>query len=155
MPEEKEGRDKGYAGMGNKSKREGLYLKGKENDDLKDWLEGEESKQGSEIIQCFVNFAQISNEVLLDKNLSDSAVRLWGIYHKYSRRKNLNKDIPVTFVKQKTIASDLGWSERKVRKANRELREAGYIRIKNRGWMSNLIFLYARKYRKKKDAKIQ
>jgi biotin operon repressor len=84
-------------------------------------------------------FTQVPNLILQHPNLSIGAKATYALMLSYAWQKDY------CFPGQATLANDLGSGERSVRRYIKELEEAGYIKIKQRGLGKvNLYELHAR-----------
>ncbi|MET9119966.1 helix-turn-helix domain-containing protein [Streptomyces sp. NPDC004528] len=71
-------------------------------------------------------WVQTPHIFILDQNISDAAFRLGCLLAKYAGRNGC------AFPKQRTLATDLGWSLRKVSGCVKELRDTGWLTTRRR-----------------------
>jgi len=109
------------------------------NEDLPDWMKMKDHEKNAEKLRCF--HSQIPHELLCDPDISHAAVRLYAIYHKFCKVKNLSKK-PTTFVSKKTIGMLMGASEVYIWELTRLLERKGWLDVKPRKGKSNIITLY-------------
>jgi biotin operon repressor len=72
-------------------------------------------------------FTQVPNFILTNKNLSVGGKLYYAMLLKYAREKDY------CFPGQKTLAEDIGSSERSVRTYQKELEDAGFLEVTQRG----------------------
>ena len=72
-------------------------------------------------------FTQVPNFILSNKKLSVGAKLYYAMLLKYAREKDY------CFPGQQTLAEDIGASERSVRTYQKELEDAGFIEVTQRG----------------------
>lgn len=72
-------------------------------------------------------FTQVPNFILTNKDLSVGAKLYYAMLLKYAREKDY------CFPGQQTLAADMGSSERSVRTYQKELEEAGFLEVLQRG----------------------
>lgn len=85
--------------------------------------------------------SQIPHELLCDPDIPHAAVRIYAIYHKFCKVKDLSNK-PTTFVSRKTIGKHMGVSEVYIWKLRKLLEHKGWINVKVRKGKSNIITLY-------------
>src|SRR5947208_9487019 len=72
-------------------------------------------------------FTQVPNFILTNKDLSVGAKLYYAMLLKYAREKDY------CFPGQQTLATDMGSSERSVRTYQKELEDAGFLEVTQRG----------------------
>src|SRR5882724_4437511 len=72
-------------------------------------------------------FTQVPNFILTNKELSVGAKLYYAMLLKYAREKDY------CFPGQQTLAADMGSSERRVRTYQKELEDAGFLNVEQRG----------------------
>jgi Helix-turn-helix domain len=72
-------------------------------------------------------FTQVPNFILTNKNLGVGAKLYYAMLLKYAREKDY------CFPGQETIAEDMGSTDRSVRTYQKELEEAGFLEVTQRG----------------------
>jgi biotin operon repressor len=72
-------------------------------------------------------FTQVPNFILTNKHLSVGAKLYYAMLLKYAREKDY------CFPGQQTLAADMGSSERSVRTYQKELEDAGFLEVTQRG----------------------
>lgn len=113
-------------------------------------------RKASRIFRNYPSFGQVPKRLLWDPKRSAGAVRLYGIYHTKSDEKNLLNS-PKSEVYQDEIARAMNVSARTVRRCQDELRDAGWIDVRQLGFgFPNAIYLNDRpriKARRRKKKK--
>src|SRR4051812_48760328 len=91
----------------------------------------ENAKRNIEIIGADLvtrhGFTQVPNFILTNKDLSVGAKLYYAMLLKYAREKDF------CFPGQATIAEDMGSTDRSVRTYQKELEEAGFLEVTQRG----------------------
>jgi hypothetical protein len=91
----------------------------------------ENTKRNIEIIGADLvtrhGFTQVPNFILTNKDLSVGAKLYYAMLLKYAREKDY------CFPGQQTLAEDIGSSERSVRTYQKELEDAGFLEVTQRG----------------------
>lgn len=131
---------KPYPGMDKRlTKREAL--------EGKEWYEGEEP-EGSLIISLIPKFAQIPIELAQDSEIKLQLKGVYSILHSRCGEKSLGR-YPFTFKSMERMAKeDAGVSYRYFKELIKELKEAGWVTVLNRGSRSAIIILHAYKGQK-------
>ena len=81
---------------------------------------------GADLVTRF-GFTQVPNFILTNKDLSVGAKLYYAMLLKYAREKDY------CFPGQQTLAEDMGSSERSVRTYQKELEDAGFLEVTQRG----------------------
>ena len=98
-----------------------------------------------------VHYGQVPSKLLWDSNIPLQAKGLYAVLHSFGQPKELMAT-PKTFVTLKTLAKVTGMHKNSVREYIKVLAEAGWIKVKSRGYRrSNWYFLCAKKRRIRKD----
>ncbi|MGD8540395.1 MAG: hypothetical protein PVI66_16910 [Candidatus Aminicenantes bacterium] len=108
-------------------------------EDLPDWMKMKDHEKNTEKLRGF--HSQIPHELLCDPDVPHAAVRLYAVYHKFCKVKDLSKK-PTTFVGRKTIRKHMGVSEVYIWKLTKLLERKGWVDIEVRKGKSNIITLY-------------
>lgn len=91
----------------------------------------ENTKRNIEIVGADLvslhGFTQVPNFILTNKTLSVGAKLYYAMLLKYAREKDY------CFPGQRTLAEDMGSAERSVRTYQKELEEAGFLEVTQRG----------------------
>lgn len=96
------------------------------SEDLPDWMKTKDHEKNAERLRGF--HSQIPHELLCDPDISHAAVRLYAVYHKFCKFKDLTKK-PTTFVGRKTIGKHMGVSEVYIWKLTRLLERKGWLDV--------------------------
>lgn len=96
--------------------------------------------------------AQIPVRLLLDRRISDGAIRQYGIYHSYCPDKRIEEGKSQTFVSQQTVADDVGCTTKTVKKRQKELEITNWINVSKRKsrFGTNIITLNIRPMKRRK-----
>ena len=115
-------------------------------------LRRQEMKERREVRIYFdgVHYGQIPTALLRDSSVSLQAKGIYGVLHSYAKYKEL-EGIPESWPSQETLAEMTGVCKRYVRQLAKELANAGWITIEQRGLnMSNGYRLLPKKRRIKR-----
>jgi len=105
-------------------------------EDLPDWLRESEIKME----QFEGLFSQVPHGLLCDPTVPHAAVRLFALYHKFCKVKDLRRN-PTTFVSKKTLGKYMGASEWYIWHCTKLLEQKGWLSITHRKGTSNIITL--------------
>ena len=106
---------------------------------LASWMKLDvEPEKKSEELKGF--HSQVPHELLCDPTIPHAAVRLYAIYHKFCRIKNLAKR-PKTYVGKKKISELMGVSEVYIWTYTKLLQERDWIEVKYRKGTTNIVIL--------------
>lgn len=118
-------------------------------EDLPEWLIGEqEIEKKEETLEGF--YSQVPHELICDPTIPHAAVRLYAVYHKFCKVKDLSKR-PKTFVSKKKIGKLMGGSEVYVWMNTKLLEQRGWLEVKSRKGTTNIITLYDTPYNKNSE----
>jgi len=106
-------------------------------EELPDWLRESNAKME----QFEGLFSQVPHGLLCDPTVPHAAVRLFALYHKFCKVKDLRKN-PTTFVSKKTIGKYMGASEWYIWHCTKLLEQKGWLSITHRKGTSNIITLF-------------
>jgi len=94
-------------------------------------------------------YGQIPSKLIGDKKVCRGAKVYFSHCHSLRGEKDFRRSPSlVRYVSQKAAARTLGCNEKTISRYSKQLRERGWISVRNRGWQWNLVILHGKRKRR-------